>query len=106
MKTTLTQHSVQRLGERASVTSIRDAKDLSSKARAYGRSEADFDGAFANFLRTHYRKTSNNTRIKVYSAMIFVFGGKDSKKLITAVNVPGNFIESASKPSRDTRFKR
>jgi len=103
VKTTL--HSIDRLLERTNIGSKRGIKEISKKAKLYGRSRADYDGDFRKFLDTHYKEKSGSTRFKIYNRMIFVFGGTKSCKLITAVNIPEKYWDSAANPIRDTRCR-
>jgi len=105
MRTVATLHSIERFLQRTELDSMKDIKKMSHQAKMYGRSKADYDGDFRNFLETHYRAKSGNTRFKVYQKKMFIFGGNKSNKLITVVNLPKKFWEDSESPIRDTRCR-
>jgi len=103
MKAINTTHSMERLEQRAGIVSVREQQEIATRAKKSGRSKRDFDGDFREYLERNFKRKSNNTRIKVYTDLIFIFGGADKNKLITVVKVPEKFREKAMNPKRDTR---
>lgn len=94
----ITEHAVIRLEDRLGLRSKYEFVKVVKQARMCGLPRGRYNGAFREYLDTHFIKQSLSQRYKIYEGAVYLFGGQDGKKLITVVSIPEPFKEMSKHP--------